>query len=386
MNILKKLAAGGQSLWLDNLSRDMIMNGELEKRIQEQEVKGVTSNPAIFQKAVEKSTLYNNQLGKPALENLSAGEIYQNMVIKDVQEACDLFHPVYVESEGIDGYVSLEVSPHLAYDTEGTIDEARTLFKKVDRPNVLIKIPATAEGLPAIETLLFEGVNINITLIFSVSRYEKVARAYIRALENRVLRHLSIDRIASVASFFVSRIDVLVDQLLNHRVLPNGRYYNNINAQLLKGEAAIAMAKFIYQKYRRIFYGKKWNRLLKHGAKLQRVLWASTGTKNPDYSDVKYIEALVGKDTVTTMPEKTLDAFADHGTVKKNAVKKDMKEASKVISDLDKIGIEPAFVTRQLLNDGIQKFIGPFDKLITSIEEKRRQFNAEINTAYHQQL
>ena len=384
MKALLDLKKAGQSYWLDNLTRDMILNGELKKRVTEQGLRGVTSNPAIFNKAISKSDLYDEQIRELALNNASTAAIYEALVVQDVQAACDILRPVYDESDGEDGYVSLEVSPHLAHDTDGTMNEVRYLFERVNRPNVLMKIPGTEEGVPAIERLLFEGININITLLFSIEAYEEVAKAYINALEDRIAHKQPIDKIASVASFFVSRIDVLVDLLLSHRVLTDNRPFNGVIAQDLMGKAAIANAKFAYQKYRRFFHGKKWEKLAKQGAKLQRLLWASTSTKNPQYSDVMYVEPLIGRDTVNTMPEDTIHAFSDHGIVQPNAIEKNSDKAGQIFKDLHKIGIDMNFVTRQLVNEGIQKFIDPYDQLLKTIDAKRQQFLAEKNTEYHQ--
>ena len=360
MSNLLKLIEFGQSYWLDNLSREMIANGELKKRVSQQGLRGMTSNPTIFNKAISSGDRYDAQFKKLLKKDLLTEEIYEGLVIKDIQDACDLLKPVFNSSEGVDGYVSLEVSPHLARDTEGTIKEARHLFKKVKRPNLFIKIPGTAEGVPAIEACLFDGININITLLFSVERYEEVARAYIRALERRVKLGLQVKNVASVASFFLSRIDVLVDNLLKEKG----------NAELL-GKAAVANAKLAYQSYKKIFSSDAWKALAKNGARVQRLLWASTGTKNPDYSDVMYIEPLIGRDTVNTMPEETIAAFADHGKIAADTIESAVDGARQTMADLERAGIHFRNAASQLEEEGIQKFVDPFDQLMKSLNDKR---------------
>lgn len=370
MNNLLKLIQCGQSFWLDDLTREKITSGELAKLINEKGLRGITSNPSIFHKAITKSEDYNTQIKKLILENKSSLQIYENLVVKDIQDACDLLKPIYDQTQGLDGYVSLEVSPHLAHNTESTQKETRRLFKEVNRPNCFIKIPGTDEGVKAIEEMLYEGININITLLFSVKMYERVAHAYIVALERRVKENKPIDKIASVASFFLSRIDVLVDELLQ----PHITNENDENSQLAKGllgKIAIANAKMAYQSFKSIFQGDRWNALEAHGAKVQRPLWASTSTKNPDYNDVMYVEPIIGKNTVNTMPENTIKAFEEHGQVVCGTVEKDLDQAKKHLSDLKKIGIDLDAVTSQLVKEGIQKFIDPYDALIKTIEEKK---------------
>jgi transaldolase len=360
MSNLLKLIDLGQSYWLDNLSREIIMDGELKKRVSQQGLRGITSNPTIFNKAISGGDRYDTQLKKLLKKDLPTEEIYEGLAVKDIQDACDLLKPVFNSSSGVDGYVSLEVSPHLARDTEGTIKEARHLFKKVKRPNLMIKIPGTAEGIPATEACLLDGINVNVTLLFSVERYEEVARAYVRALERRAKLGLQIKNIASVASFFLSRIDVLIDNRLKEK-----------GATSLLGQAAVANAKLAYQSYKKIFGSDSWQTLAQQGARVQRLLWASTSTKNPDYSDVMYVEPLIGRDTVNTMPEETIAAFADHGKLEPDAIEKGVDEARKFMADLEQSGIQFRGAAQQLEEEGIQKFIDPFDQLMKSLNEKR---------------
>jgi transaldolase len=352
------------------LTREIIQSGALKRRVVDEGLRGVTSNPAIFNKAISKSSDYDAQIEEHAHGEVPIEEIYERLVLQDIQDACDVLRPVFDDSNGIDGFVSLEVSPYLAHDTEATMQEARRLFKRVARPNVFIKIPGTAAGLPAIEEMLYEGVNINITLLFSVERYEEVAKAYLRALERRVVEDKAIQNVASVASFFLSRIDVLVDQLLQHRI-PSGT--KNSKAESLLGKTAVANAKLAYQSFKRIFSGERWKKLEDKGARVQRPLWASTSTKNPHYSDVCYVEPLIGPNTVNTMPEETIAAFADHGRVKKNAVEDDLSGAAQLMADLERVGIDFKCVAWQLENEGVQKFIDPFAELMKTISGGRQR-------------
>ena len=365
MNSLLELIQCGQSYWMDNLSRGMIQSGALKKRIIKQGLRGITSNPTIFNKAISKSTDYDAQIRDLARDAARVEDIYEQLVVKDVQDACDLLYPVFDESTGVDGFVSLEVSPYLAHDTERTMQEARRLFNAVDRPNVFIKIPGTAAGVFAIEEMLYEGVNINITLLFSVERYEAVAKAYLTALERRLAQSKPVDDVASVASFFLSRIDILVDQLLQHRM---GQ--NNEPAQVLTGKVAIANAKLAYQSFKKIFSSSRWKKLEEKGARVQRPLWASTSSKNPQYSDVCYVEPLIGPHTVNTMPEETIAAFADHGRAKKNTVEDNIVEAAQTMAELERLGIDFRCVAWQLENEGVQKFIYPFGELMRTIAAK----------------
>ncbi len=334
MNALLELINYGQSYWLDNLTRKMIKSGELKKRVAKEGLRGNTSNPAIFNKAISSGNDYDQQIKKLVSEKKTIGEIYDALTVKDVQDACDILKPVYDESNGLDGYISLEVSPYLAHDSEGTMNDARRLYKAVDRPNCYIKIPGTKEGVPAIEQMLYEGININVTLLFSIASYEAVAYAYINALERRMAEGKPVNNVASVASFFLSRIDVLADQLLGHLIIPEKNRGDEPRPENLLGKAAIASAKLAYQSFKRIFSGDRWQKLAEKGAAVQRPLWASTSTKDPLYNDIKYVEPLIGKDTVNTMPEVTISAFADHGKIEADAVEKGIDEAEKVFNDL----------------------------------------------------
>ncbi len=373
MNPLLELINYGQSYWLDNLTRDKIKGGELKKRVTKQGLRGITSNPSIFNKAISNSSSYDAQIKQLVNQKKDVVGIYEGLTIKDVQDACDILRPVYDESDGVDGFVSLEVSPYLAHDSEGTLNEARRLFKEVNRQNCFIKIPGTDECVSAIEEALYEGININVTLLFSIQSYEDVANAYVKALTRRFNEGKTIKEVRSVASFFLSRIDVLVDQLLGHLMIPGNNKAEDVRPEDLLGKAAIASAKLAYQSYKKIFGGEGWQKLVNGGAKVQRPLWASTSTKDPLYSDVKYVETLIGPDTVNTLPDETIDAFADHGVIVANTIEQNVDESYKVFENLKKLSIDIDFVTRQLVNDGIQKFIDPFDNLMKSLAAKRVQ-------------
>lgn len=376
MDSLHQLAEYGQSYWIDNLTRAMIRGGELERRVKQEGLRGVTSNPAIFSKAISQGNDYDRQIDDLVAERRSLAEIYEALVVSDIRDACDILRPVYDDTEGADGFVSLEVSPYLAHETHGSIEEARRLFHEVDRPNVLIKIPGTFAGVPAIEQLLTEGINVNITLLFSIRAYEAVAEAYLRALERRVEAGQAIDRVSSVASFFLSRIDVLADELLSHRIRSSPTADYRHRPEHLLGKVATANAKLAYQSFKRIFAGERWQALEAKGARLQRVLWASTSTKNPLYSDVKYVEPLIGPGTVNTMPDRTIGAFADHGRAGAT-VERGIEESERVLADLEATGIDLDRVTDQLLEEGIQKFIDPFDRLMAALAAERGRFLGE---------
>lgn len=374
MNPLLQLLAHGQSYWLDNLTRQMLRNGELARRIHDEGLRGQTSNPAIFGKAIGKSQDYDEQIERLIDERRPTPEIYEALAIQDIQAACDLYRPVYDESKGLDGYVSLEVSPHLAHDMQGSLEEARRLHRMVQRPNVMIKIPGTPEAVPAIEEALFEGIPINVTLLFSIESYEAVAWAYIRALERRLEQGKSINALSSVASFFLSRIDVEVDKRLKALGPVDG-----IQPQDLLGKMAVANAKLAYQRFREILDDPRWQVLERQGAKVQRMLWASTSTKNPDYRDVMYVEPLIGPDTVNTMPDETIAAFADHGVVR-DTVMEGMEEARQTMQALEKLGISFREVTELLMTEGMQKFVEPFDQILDIIEKKRSLLGGEGQT------
>jgi transaldolase len=377
MNPLLQLQECGQSYWLDNLTRQMIRTGELHRRVTEQGLRGITSNPATFHKTIAGSGEYDDQIRHLTREARTVREICEELIITDVRNACDILRTVHEASDGIDGFVSLEVSPHLAHDTEGTMQEARRLFGLVDRANLFIKIPGTAAGVPAIEQMLYEGIPINITLLFSLPSYEAVAQAYLRALERRAADGKPVRSVASVASFFLSRIDLLVDQLLQHRIGPEDGAGKASLPSYLLGRVASANAKLAYQRFTRIFSGVHWEKLAAQGARVQRPLWASTGTKNPAYRDVRYVEPLIGPNTVNTMPEQTIQAFADHGQVIANSIEADLDESHRIFRELLNVGIDFDCVTWQLEHEGIQKFIEPYDALMKTLADKRQTYLSE---------
>jgi transaldolase len=376
-NPLLKLESFGQSIWLDFISRGMLDSGELLRLINEDGVTGVTSNPSIFEKAIAESSDYDDTIRSLAREGKSAAEIYEELVVEDIRRTADLFRPLYDRMEGRDGFVSLEVSPHLALDTARTLMEARHLWMRVDRPNLLIKVPGTQEGLTVIRQLISEGVNVNVTLLFGLPRYQAVAEAYIAGLEERAAIGLPLDRICSVASFFLSRIDVLVDHLLDFKLSEGGRRENNVF--LLHGKVAIASARAAYQIYKEIHTSERFRKLAAGGAQPQRVLWASTSTKNPAESDVKYVEALIGSETINTIPLETLIAYRDHGNPEFR-LEEDPDGTNRVLQHLAETGIDLDSVTEQLENEGIEKFIKPFDKLMQSLERKKN-FAEQDNSA-----
>jgi transaldolase/glucose-6-phosphate isomerase len=371
MNALHELHEHGQSYWLDNLTRDMIKGGELAHRVRQEGLRGITSNPAIFDKAISKGDAYDQQVEALAREGLAADAIFERLALADIRDACDILRPVFDESEGGDGFVSLEVSPYLVHDADTTMAAARRLFQAVERPNVFIKIPGSPAGVPAIEEMLFEGVNINITLLFSLSAYEAVAEAYLRALERRLADGQDLRSVASVASFFLSRIDVLTDKLLGQRIrIPPAPGESPMPERLL-GRAAVANARLAYRSFKRLFSGERWAALERQGARVQRVLWASTSTKNPLYGDVRYVEPLIGPDTVNTMPDRTVQAVADHGVVRPRTVEQDVDDAERVMAGIAAAGIDFDCVTRQLLDEGMQKFVDPFNDLMATLQGKR---------------
>ncbi len=366
----KGLLSEGQSVWQDDISRDMLESGKLADRIKQVGIRGVTSNPTIFQKAISGSTAYDEDIKALLGEGKSAAEIFQTVAVQDIQHACDLFRPVYDSSKGEDGFVSIEVLAELARDTQGTIDNARLLWKAVDRPNLMVKVPGTDEGAVAVESLLTEGININITLLFSIANYERVARAYISALGARHAKGEPIDRLASVASFFVSRVDTLADKKIDE-TLASGRGSDSaMGLEKLKGKVAVANAQLAYEKFQELFGSDEFKKLEAAGAKVQRPLWASTGTKNQAYSDVLYVDTLIGPHTVNTMPVATMDAFLDHGTVKRT-VDAGYDAAHGVMDDLAAAGISIDAITRQLEDDGIETFVKSYDDLLEGVEAKR---------------
>lgn len=365
---LWELTALGQSVWLDYIRRQILENGELARMINEDAVRGVTSNPAIFEQAIAGSDDYDQALQELAAGGVEPIQAYESLAIADIQAAADLFHELYDRTEGDDGFVSLEVSPELASDTQGTIQEGRRLWAAVQRPNVMIKVPGTDEGVPAIEALLAEGINVNVTLLFSLEGYERVMEAYLRALEARAERGEPLERIASVASFFVSRVDSAVDDQLE-RIAAEGDGPRAERARSLMGTAAIANAKLAYHRFQQVFDGDRWERLRRAGARVQRPLWASTSTKNPAYRDVIYVEELIGPGTVNTMPLATIQAFADHG-VAARTVDEGVDEARAQLQALADLGIDFDQVTDQLQVEAVEKFVTPFRKLLAEVGGK----------------
>ena len=365
-NPLVQLQAQGQSVWLDFIRRQIILNGELKRLITEDGLRGITSNPAIFEKAIAGSNDYADFLVTLRAQGLSPSEIFERIAIRDIQDAADMLHPVYVNTKRRDGYISLEVSPTLARNTQGTIEEARRLWKTVNRENVMIKVPGTPEGVPAIRQLTSEGININITLLFAQEAYVQVAEAFIDGLEAFGKSGGDVSKMASVASFFVSRIDSLVDSIISARLKVASSPQEKQSLQNLLGKVAIANAKQAYRKYGELFSSPRWKSLAAHGAQTQRLLWASTGTKNPAYSDVLYIDNLIGPDTVNTVPPATIDAFRDHGHVERT-IDKDISAADHTMADLETAGISMQDVTEQLLEEGIKLFDDAFTKLLAAV-------------------
>ena len=358
---LHQLSALGQSVWIDSLSREWLETGELARMIAEDAVVGVTSNPTIFQKAMAEGSWYDDQLREVLESEDDAEEIFLQLAVRDIQEACDLLRQVWDEGKGQDGYVSLEVFPSLAHDTRATIEQATRFHEWVDRPNLHVKIPATKEGVPAIEEMIARGRNINVTLIFSLDRYAEVANAYIQGLERLVASGGDPSQVASVASFFVSRVDTEADRRLDEAGHPE-----------LKGKLAVANAKLAYQRYEEIFRGARWEGLAAKGATKQRCLWASTSTKNPEYRDVMYVEELIGPETVNTMPKETIEAFQDHGEVALT-LEQGLHDARAVFRKLVEIGVSYDDITETLEREGVEKFADSFNELIEGIEEKRKQ-------------
>jgi transaldolase len=368
VNPLLRLESFGQSIWMDFIRRETLSSGELRRLIEEDGLRGMTSNPSIFEKAIAGSHDYDDTIRALALKGKNVAEIYQSLTVEDIQRAADLFGPIYGRTNRRDGFVSLEVSPRLAHDTAGTIAEARRLWAAVNRPNLMIKVPATQAGLPAIRQLTAEGINVNVTLLFGLPRYWEVAKAYIAGLEVRAAQGLPLKQLASVASFFLSRIDVLVDPVLV-KAVQAGEPRANL-AAALHGEVAIASAKVAYQVYKEIFAGKRFGKYAALGACPQRLLWASTSTKNPADSDVKYVEALIGPETINTLPIETLNAYRDHGDPAPR-LEAGVAVASRVLEHLPELGIDLDVVTQQLEDEGVQKFITAFDSLMNTLQEKR---------------
>jgi transaldolase len=368
MSTIEQLHRAGQSIWYDNIQRSMLSNGALASLIEAGDIRGVTSNPSIFHNAISKSHDYDAALVPLVQSGLTTEQIFIQLAVEDIRSATDLFHNLYVKSAGGDGYVSLEVSPRLARDTQGTIAEARRLWKLVDRPNLMVKIPATLEGIPAIQASIADGINVNVTLIFSLERYQAVMEAFISGLEQRAAAGLPISSIASVASFFVSRVDSKIDAQL--QTILQGGGAQAAQAGNLMGKAAIANARLAYQLFRSVFETTRFQKLASLGGRLQRPLWASTSTKNPAYRDVIYVEELIGTHTVNTMPPQTLDAFRDHG-VTRISLEEDLDGCRKSLAGLETLGISMAKVTSDLEIEGVKSFADAYDALLKTLEERR---------------
>ncbi len=395
-NPLLEINNYGQSVWMDNLNRSLIKSGELEQQIENYGLKGITSNPTIFEKAIANNQVYDADIEAAIKAGKPVSEIYESLIFQDIRDVCDRFKDIYEQTGGLDGYVSIEVSPHLARDTEGTVEEALRYYQAIERENVMIKIPGTPEGFPAVERVIAEGINVNITLLFSVESYEQTAWAYIRGLEQRVLKddaklvpwHTAshteqgqpIDKIASVASFFLSRIDTKIDALIDEKLKNIGTESLNQEARLRKvqGKVAIANAKLAYQKFKEITKSDRWQALADKGANIQRLLWASTSTKNPEYNDVMYVNELIGEYTVNTLPPDTLEACADHCQITANSIESNVEQAQQLIASLQEpdINIDLERVMKELLEEGIDKFIQPFDSLQQTLSDKVKQLAA----------
>jgi transaldolase len=370
-NPLFQLKAQGQSVWYDNIDRSQLVSGQFQRMLDEDGIVGVTANPTIFEHSISAGHAYDEQMNQLIKAGENTNNIYEALVIQDIRAVADKLRPIYDQANRQDGFVSLEVSPDLAHDTEGTLAEARRFWKMVDRPNLMIKIPATPAGIPAIQQALTEGLNINITLIFSLQDYRKVAGAFIDALEARLAEGKDISHIASVASFFVSRVDTLVDKLLDDKIKASSDSAEQQKFKSLQGKAAIANARLVYQEFKSIFGSARFEALKQHSAYVQRPLWASTSTKNPAYRDVLYAEELIGPNTVDTMPLETIQKFRDHGRVR-YSIEDDIPGAHAVLDELEKIGIHYDQVTQQLQDEGVQKFADSFHKLFEGISSKQK--------------
>ncbi|MDX1523552.1 MAG: transaldolase [Anaerolineae bacterium] len=371
-NPLFELRDYGQSIWFDTIRRSLITSGGLQALIDTYAVAGVTSNPTIFDKAISGSADYDKDIQALSEAGQRAPQIFEKLATDDVRLACDVLQPVYEQTGGVDGRVSIEVGPHLAFQTEETMAEARRLWGTVDRPNLMVKIPGTAEGIPAIEQMIYEGLSINITLLFAISMYEQVMEAYLRGLERRVAENKAIDSIHSVASFFVSRVDTMVDKEIEARLGATDNSTEQARLSGLLGQAAIANAKLAYQSFKRVFNGPRWEALTANGANLQRPLWASTSTKNPAYPDTMYVAELIGPHTVNTVPENTLLLFADHGEVRGNTVEEGLEDAEQVLQHLAEAGIDlPDITERRLVAEGVESFADSYDQLIAGLRQKR---------------
>ncbi len=369
MNRINELHRLGQSIWYDNIQRGLIEDGTLARLLKQDEIRGITSNPSIFNHAISHTKDYDGDLLALAQSGMGAEQILTHLVIDDIKAAADLFLPLYLDSRGGDGYVSLEVSPELAYETRSTIAEARHLWEAVQRPNLMIKIPATKDGIAAVEECIFQGINVNVTLIFSLVRYEEVLEAYIRGLERRIRAGLPVDTLASVASFFISRVDTKVDGLLQKRMEQGGPQAIVASQQL--GKAAIANARLAYELSLKTFSTTRFQHIQVNGGRIQRPLWASTSTKNPAYSDVKYVDELIGPDTINTVPPQTLDAFRDHGTPC-ITLTTNLEDAQHTFTDLITLGIDMAQVTDELEREGVKAFADAYQALLKTIDNRTR--------------
>ncbi len=370
MNPIKKIHALRQSLWFDNIDRRLLENGRLAAMIEQGDIRGVTSNPSIFNKAISNSDEYDQELEVLAKQGHTKEEIYEHLAVADIQAACDLFLPLYESTDRADGYVSLEVSPYLANETQATIEEAARLWNWVDRPNLMIKIPGTQAGLPAITESIAAGINVNVTLLFSIERYVQVMRAYMKGLERRLAAGEPVDHVASVASFFVSRIETKVDERLENLISFGGQIADL--AKTLRGTIAIASAKLAYVRHKDIFSGERWDLLEFNGARLQRPLWASTSTKDPAYSDTKYVDNLIAPQTVNTVPPHTLEAFRDHGTAALT-LEDDLTAAQTAVDNLATLDISIDEITEELEEEGVEKFAAAFTRLLDTIEARRKE-------------
>src|SRR5918911_1410356 len=377
-NPLVEIMKLGQSIWYDNIRRAMLTSGDLANKIEQDDLRGVTSNPTIIEKAITGSTDYDEQMRQLVQSGKSVMDIYEDLVIEDIGNAADILRPVYDKTDGIDGYISLEVDPRLAFKTDETIEQADRLFNRLGRKNVMIKIPASQEGLPAIEECISRGINVNITMIFSIENYEQVAEAFIKGLEKRAAEGKSVDHIASVASFFVSRVDTAIDKDLEYKARHAESPEEKARLEGMLGRAAIANAKLAYAKYKEIFHGPRFADLKAKGAQVQRQLWASTGTKNPNYSDVLYVDNLIGPETVNTVPPATYTAIRDHGQVALT-LEEGLDECRALFDDLREVGIDIKAVTEKLQKDGLDAFVTSFDTLAESIESKRDAVLSGIN-------
>src|SRR5579875_187898 len=372
VNPLLELKALGQSIWLDDIDRGQLLSGAFKRLVEEDGLAGATGNPTIFEHSITHDTTYNEQMLELIRAGKNARTIYETLAMTDVRMVADLLCPFYERTGGQDGFVSIEVSPFLAQDTEGTLAEVRRFWQSIDRPNLMVKIPATPAGIPAIRQALTEGININITLIFSLENYQQVAEAYLAALEARVAAGKDIARVASVASFFVSRVDVLVDALLEEKVQATHESDERQKLKALQGRIAIANARLAYQEFKRLFSSERFAALLRRGARVQRPLWASTGAKNPAYRDVLYIEELIGPNTVNTMPLKTLEGFRNHGRARLS-IEDRLAEAQADLAALEAVGLHYDQITAQLQTEGVQKFIKSFQQLFQCIDRKREK-------------